>query len=62
MFFADRFGLVALIASGYRTLSYVLIVVYVLPLLTYGVWRLWQRRSEQVALSRSDPVSASVAG
>ncbi len=50
MFFAERFGLVALIARGYRTLSYVLIVVYVVPLLTYGVWRLWQRR-EQVALS-----------
>jgi hypothetical protein len=28
----------------------VLIVVYVLPLLTYGVWLLWQRRG-QVAVA-----------
>ncbi|HWK50416.1 MAG TPA: hypothetical protein VNR40_11045, partial [Steroidobacter sp.] len=50
MLIAERFGLVTLIARGYRGLAYVLIAVYVLPLLTYGVWRLWQRR-EQVALS-----------
>lgn len=52
MFFADRFGLVALIASGYRTLSYVLIVVYVLPLLTYGLWRLSRTRAGCVSMAR----------
>jgi len=46
MLLADRFGLVTLIARGYRGLAYVLISVYVLPLLTYGVWRLWQRRGQ----------------
>jgi uncharacterized membrane protein YkvI len=40
IFLADRFGLVTLIARGYRALGFVLIGVYVLPLLTYGVWRL----------------------
>lgn len=40
MFVADRFGLVALIANGYRALAYVLIAVYVIPLLTLGLWRL----------------------
>jgi uncharacterized membrane protein YkvI len=49
MLIADRFGLVTLIARGYRGLAYLLIAVYVLPLLTYGVWRLWQRRGEPVA-------------
>lgn len=44
MILADRFGLVTLIARGYRALAYVLIVVYVVPLLTYGVWRLWTLR------------------
>jgi uncharacterized membrane protein YkvI len=44
MLLADRFGLVTLIARGYRALAYVLIVVYVVPLLTYGVWRLWTLR------------------
>lgn len=50
MLLAERFGLVTLIAQGYRGLAYVLIAVYVLPVLTYGVWLLWQRRA-QVALS-----------
>ena len=43
MFVAERFGLVALIANGYRALSYVLIAVYVLPLLTLGIYRLLAR-------------------
>jgi uncharacterized membrane protein YkvI len=38
VFVATRFGLVALIAQGYRVLAYVFIAVYVVPLLTYGAW------------------------
>jgi uncharacterized membrane protein YkvI len=45
MFLAERFGLVTLIASGYRLLAYVLIAVYLLPLLSMGVWRLTGRRT-----------------
>ena len=44
MLLADRFGRVTLIARGYRALAFMLIVVYVVPLLTYGVWRLWSMR------------------
>ena len=40
MLLAQRIGLVALIATGYRALACVLIALYVLPLLTLGVWRL----------------------
>ncbi|QWP76242.1 hypothetical protein J5226_22065 [Lysobacter sp. K5869] len=40
IFLADRIGLIALIASGYRWLSYGLLTVYVAPLLTWGVWLL----------------------
>jgi uncharacterized membrane protein YkvI len=40
MFLADRFGLVTLIASGYRTLSWVFLAVYVVPVLTIGMVRL----------------------
>ena len=40
IFIADRFGLVTLIAQGYRALSYILLSIYVLPLLTYGLWQL----------------------
>jgi hypothetical protein len=35
---------------GYRGLAYLFLVVYVLPLLTVGVWRLW-RRAPQTALA-----------
>jgi len=40
IFIANHFGLVALIAKGYRALSYTMIALYVLPVLTYGVWQL----------------------
>jgi uncharacterized membrane protein YkvI len=44
MLLADRFGLVALIAKGYRALAVIFLVVYVLPLLTIGVMRLGRER------------------
>lgn len=40
VFVASRFGLVDLIAKGYRMLAYVFMAVYILPLFTYGAWRL----------------------
>jgi uncharacterized membrane protein YkvI len=40
MFLAQRFGLVALIANGYRLLAAVFLLVYVLPVLTIGVYKL----------------------
>ena len=40
MFLASRFGLVALIANGYRALAYILLATFVLPLVTVGVWRI----------------------
>lgn len=36
MVVASRFGLVALIANGYRALAYILLLIYVLPLVTVG--------------------------
>ena len=44
MFLASRFGLVALIANGYRALAYILLATYILPLVTIGVWKLWRMR------------------
>jgi uncharacterized membrane protein YkvI len=40
MLLAEHFGLVTLIARGYRLLAWVFLLVYVLPLLTVGVSRL----------------------
>ena len=45
VFLADRVGLIDLIAKGYRFLSWTFLAVYVLPLMTVGIWRLWRRRS-----------------
>lgn len=53
IFIAARFGLVDLIARGYRALAWLFLVVYVLPLLTIGVWRLWRRASRPLAASHS---------
>ena len=39
VFVADRIGLVALIAQGYRWLAYLFLAVFVAPLLTVGLWR-----------------------
>jgi uncharacterized membrane protein YkvI len=40
MFLASRFGLVALIANGYRALAYILLATFILPLITVGVWKI----------------------
>jgi uncharacterized membrane protein YkvI len=40
MFLASAFGLVALIASGYRALAYILLAIYVVPLATIGLARI----------------------
>lgn len=42
MFVAARVGLVDLIASGYRFLAGLFLLVFVAPLLTIGVYRLWR--------------------
>jgi len=49
VFVADRFGLVALIAKGYRALAWIIFAVFVLPLLTVGVWRLLRQRTASTA-------------
>ena len=58
IFIADRFGLVALIARGYRGLAWLFLVVYVLPLLTFGAWRL--RRPDALA-APATPVQERIA-
>jgi uncharacterized membrane protein YkvI len=44
MLLADRFGLVALIAKGYRALAAIFLLVYVVPLLTLGIVRIRRYR------------------
>jgi uncharacterized membrane protein YkvI len=54
IFLADRFGLITLIARGYRALAYVMLALYVIPLMTYGIWRLWKARRAGAAGPAND--------
>lgn len=49
IFLAARFGLVTLIARGYRGLAYVFLVVFVLPVLTLGLRHIWKARTPTLA-------------
>jgi uncharacterized membrane protein YkvI len=54
IFVANRFGLVALIARGYRALAYMFIAVYVVPLLVYALWTRGRfGRQDAVGLART---------
>jgi uncharacterized membrane protein YkvI len=47
IFVANRFGLVALIAKGYRMLAYLILVVYIVPLFIMAPRLLRARRKQQ---------------
>ena len=50
IFVAGRFGLVALIGSGYRILAYTILLVFVVPVMTIGVFRLVYRKQPERVL------------
>jgi len=47
IYLADRVGLVTLIARGYRMLAYAILAVYVVPLMTYGVWLIRRQQPDR---------------
>jgi uncharacterized membrane protein YkvI len=47
IFFADRVGLVNLIAEGYGMLTWGYWIFFVVPVLTVGIWKIAQSRSEK---------------
>jgi uncharacterized membrane protein YkvI len=47
---AAEFGLVALVARGYRFLALMMLVVYVVPILTIGLWRAVRGRQQQTGV------------
>ena len=53
IFLAARFGLVTLIASGYRGLAYMFLAVFVLPVMTVGLWQLIARNKANAAAAAS---------
>ncbi|KRG70416.1 YkvI family membrane protein [Pseudoxanthomonas dokdonensis] len=59
IFVADHFGLIALIAHGYRLLAWVLLAVYVLPLLSLGAWQLWRQPAPPALITTSTSTTPS---
>jgi uncharacterized membrane protein YkvI len=55
VFVATRFGLVALIASGYSWLAVAILTTYVLPLVTLGLWRILRRNEANAGVAASRP-------
>ena len=58
IFLAGRFGLVTLIARGYRLLAYLILLLYVAPLMTSGLWRVLlgnRRRMLEISAARIAP-------
>jgi uncharacterized membrane protein YkvI len=51
VFVANRIGLVSLIANGYRFLAYLFLVIFVLPIMTYGLWCVTRRPAAPARLS-----------
>lgn len=45
VFLADALGLVTLIAEGYRLLALTILILFIAPIVTIGVWRLNTRRA-----------------
>jgi len=43
---AGQFGLVALVARGYRLLAVMIFIIYVVPILTVGLWRIARDRQQ----------------
>jgi len=55
VFLAAQFGLVALIANGYRIIAYAFMAIYLGPLLTYGVLKIWQARGRTPSSAQPAP-------
>jgi uncharacterized membrane protein YkvI len=53
--FVSGFGLIGLIARGYGTLTIGFIVVYVIPVLTIGVWRISRGEARPPTGPRAQP-------
>jgi len=45
---AGRIGLIDLIAKGYGTLTWAFIAVFILPLCTLGVWKIWRMKGKSL--------------
>ncbi|QIB64597.1 YkvI family membrane protein [Kineobactrum salinum] len=54
LFIAYRIGFVGLVADGYRWVAYIFLYIFVLPLLTYGVWFLSRSGRSAGRVGRTD--------
>ncbi len=57
MLLAGRFGLVGLIATGYRALAYLILAIFILPLVTIGMRRILRGPASQAEADRPAAIS-----
>ena len=50
---ADKVGLIDLIARGYGTLSYVFVLVFVVPLFSVGLWKIRRHNASPEIITRA---------
>ena len=50
LFLADRIGIIALVARGYGSITYAFLVVYVLPVMTIGLFRILPPRANALGV------------
>jgi uncharacterized membrane protein YkvI len=53
VFVAGKVGLVGLVDKGYKLLAWVYIFIFMIPILTYGIWRIVRPQQAHVALAAS---------
>jgi uncharacterized membrane protein YkvI len=58
IFMASQFGLVALISRGYRALACLILALYVVPLMSYGLYRVMSGRPHQPFAIKEPPAKA----
>ncbi|MBJ89404.1 MAG: hypothetical protein CMO98_06030 [Woeseia sp.] len=48
IFLADSIGLTNLVAKGYGTITWGFLIVFVVPVLTFGIWRIYSAPAEKI--------------
>jgi uncharacterized membrane protein YkvI len=62
VFVADKVGLVALVDRGYRLLAWIYIFIFMIPIMTYGIFRICQSDAADAALPASDAIGVAAPG
>lgn len=54
IFVADAVGLSSLVAQGYGTITYGFLLIFVVPILTWGIWLIWRAERGNTAIKGNE--------